>query len=126
MTEVICRYVGIVCFVAFTVYGVIGTLRAVRAAEAPLGPRPWALFAVFALVEAVQVYGLVAPRPGADVRGGAIVAVAALFFCVYLQRLYFVSVRNGQAAFPRAPFYIGIVILLGIVLAAHLASPYLP
>src|SRR5665213_2935658 len=113
MTEVICRYVGIVCFVAFTVYGVIGTLRAVRAAEAPLGPRPWALFAVFELVAAVQVYGLVAPRPGADVRGGAVVAVAALCFCIYLQRLYFVSLRNGQAGFPRAPFYVGVVILLG-------------
>jgi hypothetical protein len=126
MTELICRYVGIVCFVAFTAYGAIGTLRAVRTSEAPLGPRPWALFAVFELVEAVQVYGLLAPRPGADVRGGAIVAVAALFFCVYLQHLYFVSLRNGRAAFPRAPFYIGVAILLGIVLVAHVASPHLP
>jgi hypothetical protein len=126
VTEAICRVVGIACFVIFSAYGLIGTRSAVRASHVPLGPRPWALFAVFESVQAVQVYGLVSPRPGADVRGGAIVAVAALAFCAYLQRLYLVSVRNGQNALPRAPFYIGIVVLLGIVLAAHLASPHLP
>jgi hypothetical protein len=78
------------------------------------------------MVEAVQVYGLLAPRPGADVRGGAIVALAAIFFCGYLQRLYFVSVAKGQTTFPRLPFYLGIAILLAIVIAAHMASPYLP
>jgi hypothetical protein len=66
------------------------------------------------------------PRPGADVRGGAIVALAVLIFCVYLQRLYFVSVRDKLTTFPRAPFYIGIVALLVLVLAAHMATPYLP
>jgi hypothetical protein len=126
MTETICRYLGSVCFVIFSAYGLIGTLRVVRTAATPLGPRPWALFAVFEALEAVQVYGLVIPRPGVDVRGGAVVAIAALIFCVYLQRLYFVSVRDKQSTFPRAPFYIGIVALLVIVLAAHMASPYLP
>lgn len=126
MTELVCRYAGTACFIAFTTYGFIGTRRVVRTSQVPLGPRPWALFAVFTVVEAVQVYGLLAPRPGADVRGGAIVAVAALVFCAYLQRLYFVSVGKGQTGFPRARFYIGVVILLAVVLAAHAASPYLP
>jgi hypothetical protein len=126
MTEVICRDIGVVAFIVFAAYGLFGTLNLVRTATSPAGPRPWALFAVFTLVEAVQVYGLLAPRPGADVRGGAVVAVAALVFCAYLQRLYFVSVGKGETTFPRAPFYIGIAILLAIVIAAHMASPYLP
>jgi hypothetical protein len=126
MTEVICRDVGVVAFIVFAAYGLLGTLNLVRTASAPPGPRPWALFALFTVVEAVQVYALIAPHPGTDVRGGSIVAVAALIFCAYLQRLYFVSVRKGQTTFPRGPFYIGIVILLAIVLAAHTASPYLP
>jgi len=126
MTEIACRDIGIVCFIVFSVYGLIGTLRVVRTAAAPLGPRPWALFAVFEVLEAVQVYGLVIPRPGADVRGGAVVALAVLFFCVYLQRLYFVSVRDRLTTFARAPFYAGVVALLVIVLAAHMAAPYLP
>jgi hypothetical protein len=126
MTEIVCRYLGVVLFLAFSAYGLIGTLRVVRHANAPTGPRPWALFAVFELVEAVQVYGLFLPRPGADIRGGAIVAVAALCFCAYMQRLYFQTGATGQATFPRGPFYIGIVILLGIVLASHFLSPYLP
>ena len=126
MTELICRDIGVVCFILFASYGLIGTLTLVRAAATPPGPRPWALFALFLMLEAVQVYGLVAPRPGTEVRSGAIVAVAALFFCGYLQRLYFLSVRNGRSTFPRAAFYIGVVILLGIVLAAHAAGPYLP
>jgi hypothetical protein len=126
MTAIICRDIGIVCFIVFSVYGLLGTLRVLRTATAPLGPRPWALFGVFEVLEAVQVYGLVVPRPGADVRGGAIVALAVLIFCVYLQRLYFVSVRDKLRTFPRAPFYIGIVALLVVVLAAHLAAPYLP
>jgi hypothetical protein len=126
VTEVVCRYAGIACFIVFSIYGLMGTLRVVRTAVAPLGPRPWALFGVFEVLEAVQVFGLVVPRPGADVRGGAIVALAVLGFCVYLQRLYFVSVRDKLTTFPRAPFNIGIVGLLLIVLAAHFATPYLP
>jgi hypothetical protein len=126
MTEIICRYLGIACFIAFTAYGLVGTLRVVRTATTALGPRPWALFGVFELVEAVQVFGLISPRPGADVRGGSIIAVAVIVFCVYLQRLYFESARKAQRTFPRAPFYIGIVVLLVITLAAHLASPALP
>jgi hypothetical protein len=125
VTELTCRYIGVAAFIVFSAYGLVGTLRVVRTAVA-LGPRPWALFAVFELVEAAQLYGLLIPRPGVDVRGGAIVAVAALLFCFYLQRLYFVSVRNGQSMFPRAPFYVGVVVLLVIVLAAHVAEPYLP
>jgi hypothetical protein len=126
MTETVCRYLGAVLFVAFTVYGYLGTVRVVRGAGAPAGPRPWALFAVFTLVEAVQVYGLFLPRPGADVKGGAIVAIAALCFCAYMQRLYFQTGATGRATFPRRPFYIGVVILLAVVLAAHFASPSLP
>jgi len=126
MTELICRDAGIVLFIVFTAYGFSGTLGVLRASSAPLGPRPWALFAVFELVEAVQVYGLVAPRPGADVRGGAVIAVAALIFCAYLQRLYFASARAGQRAFPRRPFYLGALVLLVVAFAAHLASPHLP
>jgi hypothetical protein len=123
MTESIARYAGSALFVLFALYGLIGTVRVARGVS---GPRPWALCALFLMLEAVQVYGLWIPRPDADVRGGAVVAVAALCFCGYLQRLYFTTVRKGQATFPRAPFYIGIVILLAIVLAAHLAEPYLP
>jgi hypothetical protein len=126
MTESVCRYIGIICFIVFSVYGLTGTLRVIRTAATPLGPRPWALFSVFEVLEAVQVFGLVIPRPGADVRGGSIVALAVLIFCVYLQRLYFVSARDRRSTFPCAPFYIGIVALLVIVLAAHMASPYLP
>jgi hypothetical protein len=126
MTEIVCRDIGVVAFIVFAGYGLTGTLNVIRSATAPLGPRPWALFALFTLIEAVQVYGLLAPRPGADIRGGAVVAIAALVFCAYLQRLYFVSVRKGLTTFPRMQFYIGIVILLAIVLAAHVASPYLP
>jgi hypothetical protein len=126
MTAIVCRDIGIVCFIVFSIYGLMGTLRVVRTAVTPLGPRPWALFGVFEALEAVQVYGLAVPRPGADVRGGAIVALAVLIFCVYLQRLYFVSVRDKLTTFPRAPFYIGIVALLVLVLAAHMATPYLP
>jgi len=40
--------------------------------------------------------------------------------------LYFVSVAKGQTTFPRLPFYLGIAILLAIVIAAHMASPYCP
>jgi hypothetical protein len=126
MTELIARYVGIACFVIFSAYGLIGTLRVVRTTAKPLGPRPWALFTIFEVVEAVQVYGLMIPRAGADVRAGAVLAVAALCFCAYLQRLYFVSARNGRTTFPRLPFYAGVVVLLVIALAAHLAGPYLP
>jgi hypothetical protein len=123
MTELIARYAGTALFALFAAYGVIGTVRVVRTVA---GPRPWALCALFLMLEAVQVYGLWIPRPDADVRGGAVVAIAALCFCGYLQRLYFIAVRSGQAAFPRRPFYIGIVILLAVVLAAHVAEPYLP
>ena len=90
------------------------------------GPRPWALCALFIMLEAVQVYGLWIPRPDADVRGGAVVAIAALCFCGYLQYLYFAAVRDGRPTFPRRRFYIGILILLAIVLAAHQLEPYLP
>ena len=123
MTELIARYGGIALFAVFAAYGLIGTARVTRAVS---GPRPWALLALFQLLESVQVYGRLIPRPGADVRGGAVVAIAALFFCGYLQHLYFVTVRKDQATFPRTPFYIGIAILLAIGLAAHVAEPYLP
>ncbi len=123
MTELIARYAGTALFAAFAAYGLIGTSRVVRTVS---GPRPWALCALFVMLEAVQVYGLWIPRAGADVRGGAVVAIAALCFCGYLQYLYFAAVRTGQATFPRRPFYIGILILLAIVLAAHVAEPYLP
>jgi hypothetical protein len=126
MTELICRYAGIAAFLVFAAYGLTGTLNLIRTAPVPPGPRPWALFTLFTLVEAVQVYGLIVPRPGTDARGGAVVALTALCFCAYLQRLYFVSVAKGQTTFPRAPFYIGIAILLAVVFAAHAASPYLP
>jgi hypothetical protein len=123
MTELIARYAGSALFVAFAAYGLIGTQRVVRTVS---GPRPWALCALFIMLEAVQVYGLWIPRPDADVRGGAVVAIAALCFCGYLQYLYFTAVRNGQPTFPRRPFYIGILILLAVVFAAHVAEPYLP
>jgi hypothetical protein len=123
VTELIARYAGSALFVLFAAYGLTGTVRLARSVT---GPRPWALCALFLMLEAVQVYGLWIPRPDADVRGGAVVAIAALCFCGYLQYLYFTTVRKGQATFPRAPFYIGIVILLAIVLAAHVAEPYLP
>jgi hypothetical protein len=123
MTELIARYAGIALFAIFAAYGLIGTVRVTRTVA---GPRPWALCALFVMLEAVQVYGLLIPRPDADVRGGAVVAIAALCFCGYLQHLYFTAVRNGQTTFPRRPFYIGIVILLAIVLGAHVTEPYLP
>jgi hypothetical protein len=123
MTELIARYAGTALFAAFAAYGLIGTVRVVRTVS---GPRPWALCALFLILEAVQVYGLWIPRPDADVRGGAVVAVAALCFCGFLQQLYFTTVRKSQATFPRAPFYIGIAILLAVVLAAHAVEPYLP
>jgi hypothetical protein len=129
VTATVARELGLLCLIGFTAYGLIGTLRLTRTAGVPLGPRPWALFVVFVVLEAVQVYGLLAnpvPRPDADVRAGAVIALAVLCFCGYLQRLYFVSVREGQRTFPRAPFYIGVVILLALVLAAHVAGPYLP
>jgi hypothetical protein len=126
MTETVTRYLGAVLFIAFTAYGVLGTLRVVRNASTPAGPRPWALFGAFELVGAVQVFGLFLPRPGADLKGGSIVAIAALCFCAYMQRLYFKTSASGHARFPRGPFYIGVVILLAIVVAAHFASPYLP
>jgi len=123
VTQLIARYAGIALFAVFAAYGLIGTARVARGVS---GPRPWALCALFLLLEAVQIYGLWIPRPDADVRGGAVVALAALCFCGYLQHLYFTTVRKGQATFPRAPFYIGIVALLVLVLAAHMATPYLP
>jgi hypothetical protein len=128
MTELICRILGIVCFVFFVSYGLVGTRKLVASTTLPLGPRPWALFAVFTLLEAVQVYGLIAApasRPPADIRAGDVVAVAALFFCGYLQRLYFVSAHNNSA-FPRAPFYGAVAVLLAVVVAAHFAAPALP
>jgi hypothetical protein len=129
LTEVICRDVGVVCFVLFSLYGLIGTMRVLRTSGAPPGPRPWALFAVFEMLEAVQVYGLLAepaPRPEADIRSGAVVAVAALCFCAYLQRLYFVSVRNERRGFPRREFYTAGAIFIVLVIAVHEAGPYLP
>jgi hypothetical protein len=123
MTELICRDLGIVLFAVFAIYGLTGTVQIARTTP---GPRPWALFALFFMLEAVQLYGLLLPRPGADVRGGAVVAIAALCFCGYLQYLYFKTARGGATTFPRAPFYIGVVVLLVIVLIAHVAEPYLP
>ena len=62
----------------------------------------------------------------ADGTAAPIVALATLCFCVYLQRLYFVSVRQGYRTFPRAPFYLGVAVLLAIVLVAYVVSPHLP
>jgi hypothetical protein len=126
VTLTVCRDAGVVLFVLFSAYGLIGTLRV-----APLtpGPRPWALFGVFEMVEAVQVYALLAgpsPRPEADVRSAAVVCVAALCFCAYLQRLFFVMARSGGRRFPRAPFYTALLIFIAIVLAARSAAPMLP
>ncbi len=90
------RYAGSVLFVAFAAYGLIGTQRVVRTVT---GPRPWALCALFVMLEAVQVYGLWIPRPDADVRGGAVVAIAALCFCGYLQYLYFAAVAAVNQRF---------------------------
>ncbi len=129
MTATVCRNLGLLCLIGFTAYGLIGTLRIIRTTTVPLGPRPWALFIAFVLIEAVQVYALLAnpvPLSEPEVKSRAVIALAVLCFCGYLQRLYFVSVRSGRRTFPRGPFYIGIVVLLGIVLAAHLAGPYLP
>jgi hypothetical protein len=122
MTELIARYAGTALFAIFAAYGLIGTVRVTRTVT---GPRPWALCTLFVMLEAVQVYGLWIPRPDADVRGGSVVAVAALCFCGYLQYLYFTAVRKGQATFPRKPFYIGILVLLAVLLAAHFVEPYL-
>jgi hypothetical protein len=126
MTAIVCRDVGAVLFALFTVYGFIGTVRV-----APLspGPRPWAIFVMFELIEAVQVYALFAgpsPRPEADVRSAAVVCVAALCFCAYLQRLFFVTVRSGRRGFPRAQFYTTLVIFIAVVLAARYTAPLLP
>jgi hypothetical protein len=126
MTEVVTRDVGVALFVLFSAYGLIGTLRI-----APLthGPRPWALFGLFELIEAVQVYALFAgpsPRPEADIRSADVVCVAALCFCAYLQRLFFITARSGRRGFPRAPFYAGLAIFIAVVIAAHYAAPVLP
>lgn len=123
MTATVSQHIAVVLFGVLVAYGLIGTSAVARAVK---GPRPWALFAIFTLLEAVQVYGLFAPRPDADIRWGAIVAIAVLCFCGYLQYLYFATVRSGARAFPRVAFYISVAILLVIVLAARLASPYLP
>ena len=74
----------------------------------------------------MQVYGLFVPRPDSDVRWAALVAIAILCFCGYLQDPYFATVRRGTAAFPRSAFYTSVAILLVIVIAARLAAPYLP
>ena len=126
MTLAVSRDVGVVLFVLFSAYGLVGTLRV-----APLtpGPRPWALFGVFEMIEAVQVYALLAgpsPRPEADVRSAAVVCVAALCFCAYLQRLFFVMALSGGRGFPRAPFYTGLAIFVVVVIAARYAAPILP
>jgi hypothetical protein len=126
MTEVVCRVIGIILFVVFTSYGVTGTIRVARTA---VGPRPWALFAVFEMIEAVQVYALVAgpsERPEADVRSAAVVCVAALCFCAYLQRLFFITAANPQTGFPRRPFYAGLAAFIAALVAAHYAAPVLP
>jgi hypothetical protein len=126
MTQFVCRNVGIVLFVAFTVYGFLGTRRVARGSN---GPRPWALFALFELIEAVQVYALIAgpsPRPIADVRSGAIVCVAALCFCAFLQRLYLVSAAGGGSVFPRRLFYASTAVFIAVVIAARYAAPVLP
>jgi hypothetical protein len=123
MTAAVSQHVAVVLFGVFVAFGLIGTAGIVRIAQ---GPRPWALFFLLTLLEAVQVYGLFAPRPDADVRWGSLVAILVLCFCGYLQTLYFVTVRKGATTFPRTPFYISVAILLVLVLAARLASPYLP
>jgi hypothetical protein len=128
MTELVCRYLGALGFAVFSAYGLIGTLRVVRAPTAAPGPRPWALFAVFELLEAVQIYGLFAApagRSAADIRGGAVAAVAVLCFCAYLQSLT-LSAVGARAPFPRRPFYLGLAILLVIVFAARLGGASLP
>jgi hypothetical protein len=126
MTEVVSRDVGVALFILFSAYGLIGTLRV-----APLnpGPRPWALFAVLETIEAVQVYALVAgpsPRPEADVRAAALVSLAALCFCAYLQRLFFVMARTGNRSFPRGRFYTALAVFIAVLFAAHFAAPILP
>jgi len=126
MTEVVCRVIGIILFVVFTIYGVTGTIRTARTAQ---GPRPWALFAVFEMIEAVQVYALVAgpsSRPEPDVRSAAVVCVAALCFCAYLQRLFFITAAQPQTGFPRRPFYAGLAVFIAVLLAVHYAAPVLP
>ena len=123
MTAAVAQHVAVVLFGILVAYGLIGTVEAARTAT---GPRPWALFAIFTVLEGVQVYGLYAPRPEADVRWSAVVAIAVLCFCGYLQYLYFATVRKGATAFPRVAFYISVAILLTAVLAARLAAPYLP
>jgi hypothetical protein len=78
MTELVSRDIGVALFVLFSAYGLIGTLRIGPLAP---GPRPWAVFAVLEMIEAVQVYALVAgpsPRPEADVRAAAVVSLGAL------------------------------------------------
>jgi hypothetical protein len=126
MTEVVCRDVGVALFILFSAYGLIGTIRV-----APLtpGPRPWALFGVLEMIEAVQVYALVAgpsARPEADVRAAAVVGLAALCFCAYLQRLFFIMARSGNRGFPRAPFYTALAVFIAVLFAAHFAAPILP
>ncbi len=127
MTQIVCRDLGVVLFVAFSVYGLLGTMRAVRLMP---GPRTWALFALLELVEAVQVYALFASpsgRPEADIRSGAVIGVAALCYCAFLQRLYFVSVAAvGGTSFPRRTFYIASAVFLALVLALRYAAPLLP
>jgi hypothetical protein len=126
MTTLICRDAGIVLFVLFSGYGLMGTLRIVRAVN---GPRPWALFAFFELIEAVQVYGLLAgpsARSEEDLRFAAVVCIATLCFCAYLQRLYFTTVQSGHRGFPRPAFYTGLLVFIAIVAAAHYAAPVLP
>ena len=123
MTATVSQHVAVVLFGVLVAYGLIGTAGAARTMK---GPRPWALFAIFTLIEGVQVYGLFAPRPESDVRWAAVVAIAVLCFCGYLQYLYFATVRAGKSTFPRVAFYTSVAILLAIVVAARFASPYLP
>lgn len=123
MTATVSQHVAVVLFGVLVAYGLIGTSNVMRTTK---GPRPWALFAIFTLLEGVQVYGLFAPRPEADVRWGALVAIAVLCFCGYLQYLYFATVRSGATAFPRVAFYLSVGILLAVVVAARFAEPYLP
>ncbi|HEV8022060.1 MAG TPA: hypothetical protein VGP41_12390 [Candidatus Lustribacter sp.] len=123
MTAAVSQHIAVVLFGVLVAFGLIGTAGIVRLTQ---GPRPWALFLLLTMLEGVQVYGLFAPRPDADVRWGSLVAIAVLCFCGYLQALYFVTVRKGVTTFPRAAFYISVAVLLVLVLAARLASPYLP
>jgi hypothetical protein len=126
MTQVICRDLGVVLFAGFTVYGLMGTIRVARTVP---GPRTWALFGLFELIEAVQVYALIAgpsSRPEADIRSGAVICVAALCYCAFLQRLYLVSAASGGTVFPRRTFYASSAAFIAVVVAIRYAAPMLP